>query len=121
MILPDSAIWIDHIRRPNPRLNAFLATDQILGHPFVTGEVALGSLASRGRVLTNLNRLPQLRVASASATALLIESVPLGSRGIGYVDANLLASVALATNTRLWTRDKRLHAQAEQLGVAFAM
>ena len=40
--------------------------------------------------------------------------------GIGYVDAHLLASARLG-GAMLWTRDKRLHATAAELGLAHAV
>lgn len=42
----------------------------------------------------------------------------LGGTGIGFVDANLLATAA-AADAVLWTRDKRLAAQAGRLGLAY--
>ena len=41
------------------------------------------------------------------------------SRGIGYIDVHLLASIALSGDGRLWTRDRRLAAVARELDVAF--
>ena len=40
-------------------------------------------------------------------------------RGIGYIDAHLLAATALADPARLWTRDRRLTATARDLGLAY--
>ncbi|WP_279386873.1 hypothetical protein [Thiogranum longum] len=39
-------------------------------------------------------------------------------QGVGYIDAHLLAAVALEGTARLWTRDKRLHTVAESLSQA---
>ena len=36
-----------------------------------------------------------------------------------YIDVQLLASVALQSDTQFWTRDKRLAAVAKQLGLGF--
>jgi hypothetical protein len=41
-------------------------------------------------------------------------------RGIGYVDAHLMAAVALDGGARLWTRDKRLHMLTDNQGMAYA-
>jgi len=49
----------------------------------------------------------------------LIDRHGLWGTGIGYTDAHLLASALLTPGGRLWTRDKRLHDQAERLSVAF--
>lgn len=118
LILVDSPIWIDHIRQPLNQLKDLLAREIVIAHPFVTGEVILGSLAERERVITAFNRLPQLRVATIVHVGMLIEAQKLWGTGVGYVDAHLLAAVRLTPGTTLWTRDKRLHAQAERLGVA---
>ena len=50
----------------------------------------------------------------------MIEARELHGTGIGYVDAHLLAATFLDSDGKLWTRDKRLQAQAERLGVAYA-
>lgn len=120
MILADSSVWIDHIRHPVEQLIELLADEQVVCHPFVTGEIALGSIASRDTVIARLGELPQLRVAEIELVASLIERRQLWGCGIAYVDCHLLASAMLEPGTVLWTRDKRLHLQAERLGVAFA-
>lgn len=120
MILADSAVWIDHLRRPNGDFAALLDAEMIVGHPFVTGEIALGSLSERAKVIKRLNQLEQLPVALTDEVAALIEAEALFARGIGYVDAHLLASARLVPGTFLWTRDKRLHAVAEGLSIAAA-
>ena len=48
-----------------------------------------------------------------------IEQRRLFDRGIGFVDAHLLASTLVDDARRLWTRDRRLHAIASELGVAY--
>ncbi len=118
MILPDSAVWIDHLRRPEQRLDELLANDEVLGHAFVTGEVSLGSIAQRARVLHRLNTLPQIAIAGQSEVTQLIETHELWSKGVGYVDVALLTSVVLRPGTRLWTRDKDLRRVAERLDLA---
>ncbi|CAN5464581.1 type II toxin-antitoxin system VapC family toxin [soil metagenome] len=118
MILPDSAVWIDHLRAPDPVLIGLLNTRQVLGHPFVTGEIYLGSIAQRDRVLGRLRDLVQIRVATVQQVTTLIEGQQLFGAGIGYVDAHLLTSVRLTPGASLWTRDKRLHAVAMRLNIA---
>lgn len=97
-----------------------MAADRILGHSFVTGEVMLGGIASRRKVVARLEQLPRLRVASHDHVMMLVENHRLWSCGVGYVDLNLLASVPLSPDAMPWTRDKRLHAQADRPGVAAA-
>ena len=119
MILPDSNVWIDHLRKPQPKLIALLDEGLIFGHPFVTGEVALGSLAVRERTIAKLAALPQLPVQRHERVAFLIESSELYGCGVNYVDAHLLASAMIVPGMRVWTSDKRFRAQAERLGLAY--
>lgn len=119
-ILADSAIWIDHFNSGDAHLTALLRRRRVVLHPMIIGELALGSLANRRVVLDELQMLPQARPASHSEVMAMIEWLELFNRGIGYVDAHLLAATRQLPSGRLWTRDKRLRAQAERLDVAYA-
>ena len=90
---------------------------EIAVHPFVIGELALGSLKDRGGMLALLDHLPQVRVAQAREVRVAIEVRRLYGRGIGLVDAHLIASVFISPATVLWTRDGRLRRVAEELGI----
>ncbi|MEI8252111.1 MAG: type II toxin-antitoxin system VapC family toxin [Synechococcus sp. ELA057] len=117
MILVDSSVWVEHLRRGLPRLATQLQEGKVLIHPWVIGELACGKLRNRGEVLELLQGLPAAIVASDSEVLLLIEREQLMGRGIGYVDAHLLASAKLS-HARLWTQDRRLAALAEERGLA---
>lgn len=117
MILLDTSIWIDHLRHDEPRVVELLTDGQVLAHPFVVAEIALGSLARRSVVIEVLEALPQAPIALHREVMALIEGERLSGLGIGYIDVHLLASARLA-GAKLWTRDRRLHAAAERLGVA---
>ena len=93
---------------------------RILIHPFVIGEVALGNLATRDLIMASFARLQSARLASQDEVRALIEGQRLYGQGVGYVDVHLLASTLLTPQAELWTRDQRLAAQAERLGVAFS-
>jgi predicted nucleic acid-binding protein len=118
VILVDTSVWVDHLRADDERLAALLDAGEVLGHPFVIGELALGSLRRRDAVLNDLRDLRQAPVASAEEVLQLIDSEALFGSGIGYVDAHLLASARLTAGTQLWTRDQRLQVVAARLGVA---
>jgi len=120
VILADTSVWIDHLRVGDMVLGDFLDRGRVLGHPFVTGELALGNLKQRNIVLRALRRLPQATVASHEEVLHLVERQPLYGLGIGYVDAHLLAAVRLTAGAKLWTRDRRLRTVAAQLGLAAA-
>lgn len=115
MILADTSVWVDHFRKQDAHLHSLLLIGQILMHPFVTGELALGSLRNRAQTLHLLDHLPQVRVAGTDEVRHFIDARSLQQRGIGYVDAHLLASVLITPSALLWTRDRRLRKVAEDL------
>ena len=117
MILADRSIWIDHFRSGNKELRKLLNQGQVVIHPFIIAELALGSLKQRAQTLALLDLLPQAQLAQLSEVRLMIEARRLYSLGIGLTDAHLIASVFLNPSTRLWTKDKRLRKAAEGLGV----
>jgi predicted nucleic acid-binding protein len=118
MILVDSSIWIDHIRKEVPGLSVMLGLKHALTHPFVIGEVALGSFKNRQRILSDLADLPKATVADDSEVMSLIERQRLNGSGLGFVDCHVIAS-ALMSGAELWSRDKKLAAVADRLGIAY--
>jgi len=110
-------VWVEHLRGGLPSLKAALEASEVVMHPWVVGELACGHLRQRAQLLDLLQGLPAATVASDAEVLLLIEQEPLMGRGIGYVDAHLLASARL-TGCWLWTKDRRLGALAKDLGVA---
>lgn len=118
MILVDSSVWIDHLRHADTRLAGLLQAGVTLVHPFVIGELACGRLSRRSAFLGELAKLPAAPVASHAEALGFLERHRLAGQGIGWVDVHLLASVMLAGRARLWTRDRRLRACAEQLGIS---
>ena len=120
MILVDTSVWIDHLRRGAPALASALEEGQVLLHPFVLGELACGNLRHREEVLRLLGELPMAPTVTDAEARAFIEGHTLMARGIGYIDVHLLASTVLAAPARLWTRDRRLGAVAAELGLAFA-
>jgi len=119
VILVDSSVWIDHLRVGNAELAAALEGGLVLTHPFVIGELACGNLANRNEILSSLQNLSSAPVASHVEVLAFIEARSLTGRGIGYVDAHLLASAALADEGLLWTRDRRPQILAEELALAY--
>ena len=118
MIVADTSIWIDHLREKDTTLERLLAVVGLAMHPFVLGELALGSINQREAKLREWRKLPQLAAQTPAMVLALIENRRLYSRGIGYTDANLLASTLATPGTKLWTRDRRLATVAAELGVA---
>ena len=118
MILVDTSVWIDHLRSTSAILSELLGDGEVLGHPFVLGELALGNLGRRAEILRMLRGLPQADSASHREVLQFVDREALFGRGIGYVDAHLLAAARLTAGTKLWTHDQRLQAVAAQLGLA---
>ena len=121
MILADTSIWIDHLRSGKQEMRRHLDHGQIVIHPFIIAELALGSLKERTKTLALLDLLPQVEVARTSELRLMIESRRLYNLGIGLTDAHLIASVFIDSPTLLWTKDKRLRKAAEGLGIHVSM
>lgn len=117
MILVDTSVWVDHLRRGSPRLSALLANRDALQHPFVTGELALGGLPLRERMLTHLADLPRAPVVDHTMALRLLEAEHLYGRGLGWVDVHLLAT-SLHSRCLLWTNDRSLARAAQRLGIA---
>ena len=96
MILADTSIWVDHLRAGEPGLVSLLNDNQVLTHPMVIGELACGNLPNRDTVLGLLGALPAIHVATHEEVLFFIEQRQVMGRGIGYIDAHLLAAAKLA-------------------------
>lgn len=120
MILIDTSVWIDHFKQPIAALENLAQGDHVLGHPFITGELAVGHLRDWNAALAMLRRLLQARIASEVEFLTLISVERLSATGLGFVDVHLLASCRITPGTKLWSRDKRLAKYADRLGVAWA-
>lgn len=108
MILVDTAIWIDHLHRTEPRLVELLRVDQVGCHALVVEEMALGSIAQRDVVLDLLANLYQFPGVDHREVLHLTNERRLWGRGLSAVDVHLMAAVAVVGGAQLWTRDKRL-------------
>jgi predicted nucleic acid-binding protein len=120
VILIDTSVWVNHLRAHDETLAQLLGAAAVASHPYVIGEIALGQLRQREIVLKALQSLPRVLVATEREVLRFIERHALFGRGIGYVDACLLAAVSVTTNARIWTNDRKLGAVASDLGLATA-
>ena len=118
MVIVDTSVWVDHLRRKNARLIDVLQQQHILQHPYVTGELALGQLQQRTKILGYLDALPEAPLANNAELRQLIEEQEIFALGIGLIDAHLLASAMLA-RASLWTLDKKLVQIARAMGLAW--
>ena len=117
MILVDTSVWVDHLRRRHSTLVTRLERGEVACHPFVIGEICLGSLRHRDEVLSLLSELPVAPVVRHEDAIALVDQRGLGGQGIGWVDVHLLAS-ALVGRLGLWTLDRRLADVARALQVS---
>ena len=91
-----------------------LNRDEVECHPFVVGELGCGHLRRRSEILALLQSLPSAPLATHDEVLAFVERHRFMGRGIGWIDAHLLASAALG-HTLLWTRDRRLAQLAGEL------
>ena len=117
MILVDTSIWIDHLRSADAKLQTLLQNDQVVTHPFIRLELALGSIVSREKVLADLTLLPQAPVVASEELFSLIEHKMLHRRGIGLTDLQLVCCALFDRSISIWTRDRRLGEIANELGL----
>ena len=117
MVLADTSVWTQHFRRGEPRLADRLSQGLVLLHPFVAGELTCGNLKNRAAVLSDLYALPLAIVASDAEVSRFIEDRRLWGKGLGWVDAHLLASSVLS-QCEFWTLDRRLAQAAKALGLS---
>jgi predicted nucleic acid-binding protein len=118
-VLIDTSVWVRHFRSSNTDVVRLLDRERVVSHDFVVGELACGSLKARQVTIGYLQELISLPVMSVSEVLILIESKELYSRGIGLIDAQLLASTLATPDTMLWTVDKRLGQIATELEVSY--
>jgi predicted nucleic acid-binding protein len=105
---------------PESSLSLLLERNQVLAHPFVIGELALGNLRNRASLLDDLQDLPRAVSAENDEVLQFIATHRLFGTGIGYIDAHLLVAARVTGETSVWTRDKRLLSIAERLDLAWS-
>jgi len=119
IVLADTSVWTDHIRNGDAQMQVLADGERLLMHPYVIAELRMGNLKRRKTFLSSLQKMDMAVRASDEEVAALVENHRLFGSGIGWIDVHLLTSVLLMDEVRLWTRDRRLNAAAQRLGVAF--
>ena len=117
MILVDTSVWIQHLRKGSERLMSLLYNEEVLSHPFVLGELACGSLQNREKILQLIKSLPPAHIAEHEEVMHFLDTEELYGRGLGWIDVHLLASTLLS-GTTIWTLDKKLQNIASKLGIS---
>ena len=118
MVLVDTSVWVSHLRDGNNELANLLNEGRVLCHPFIIGELACGNLKDRAIILSFLQWLPMSIEAEHEEVFYFIENNRLMGKGIGYVDAHLIASAVL-TGIPIWTLDKKLAQVADDLQIKY--
>jgi predicted nucleic acid-binding protein len=118
VILIDTSVWIDHLRVRDETLSRLLRNGDVLMHPFIIGELALGYLKQRDMLLGEWSKLPSAEMATHAEVIRLVGEQKLFGLGLGYVDAHILAALRLTPSSLLWTRDKRLSEVAGGLNIS---
>ena len=119
MILVDTSIWVEMFRRGKfkAELAALIANDQLCTHPFVVAELACGYLPDRQQTLLELDNLTALPTIRTADVRYMIETRGLFSKGIGLIDAQLIAACISTHGTQIWTIDRPFGRVAETLGL----
>jgi predicted nucleic acid-binding protein len=118
VILADTTVWVDHLRNAEPTVSDLLRAEELVMHSSVLGEILLGNFRNRQAVAHALGEIPKVARASDEDVIRLIERHQLYGTGVGFVDAHLVATCLLTRGTYLWTRDRKLAAVADRLGVS---
>jgi hypothetical protein len=118
MVLVDTSIWVEHLRKGNRQLERLLTDAQVLCHPFIIGELACGNINNRKEILSLLSSLPLAPVLEFDEFLFFIDENQLMGIGIGFVNVHILASSKLA-GTLLWTADKKLNSAAIKLALNY--
>jgi len=118
MILVDTAVWVDHFRKPEDELMRLLDDEHVLSHPFVTGELAMGRFKDRESILLMIQDQPPTCIAEDEEVVRFVTQNNLHGLGLSYIDAHLLVAVQLTPGASIWTRDERLKKAAASLGIS---
>jgi predicted nucleic acid-binding protein len=121
IVLVDTSVWIRFLSNRDPyatELDALLSRDEVSGHDFVYGELLIGDKGGRKQLLANYEQMHRAPVVPHRDVVEFVRDRRLHGRGIGWIDAHLLAS-ALVGRLRLWTTDPALAAAAKDLGIAY--
>lgn len=117
MILADTSVWADHLRRGNAHLADALHADSIATHEFVLGELTLGFVRPGAPTLRDLELLPRIPTLSHADAVAVVQRLRLDGSGLGWIDVHLLGACMIA-GARLWSLDRRLARVAARVGIS---
>lgn len=120
-VLVDTSVWIRFLANKAPfaaEMDRLLADDAVAGHEFVYGELLVGDRGGRQELLSSYARMAQIPAVPHGDVVAFVRGRRIHGRGIGWVDAHLLAS-ALVGGVQIWTADRPLGTIAGELGIAY--
>ena len=120
-VLVDTSVWTRFLSNRAPQaaaLEELLSRDEVCGHDYIYGELLIGDVGGRTRLLADYEQMHQAPLVPHGDVVAFIRDRRLRGRGIGWIDAHLLAS-SLVGRLKLWTTDPRLMALASELGVCY--
>jgi predicted nucleic acid-binding protein len=120
-VLVDTSVWIRFLANRAPyaaELEELLSRDEVCAHDFVYGELLIGDVGGRKRLLEDYEQMHRAPLVPHADVVAFVRGRRLHGRGIGWIDAHLLAS-SLVSRLQLWTTDPRLAALARELGVSY--
>jgi predicted nucleic acid-binding protein len=121
MVLVDTSVWVRFLANRMPyaaELDRLLERDEAAGHDLVYGELLIGDAGGRKQFLNSYDLIHRVPVVAHAEVATFVRTHKLHGRGIGWIDAHLLAS-ALVADTSLWTADEHLASLAGEVGIAY--
>jgi predicted nucleic acid-binding protein len=122
VVLVDTSVWIRFFAGTEPyasELDQLLSNEDVLAHDFVFGELLIGDRGGRGQFLVTYSKLRHAAPLAHLEVADFVRHRRIYGRGIGWLDAHLLAS-AITEHSTLWTADRSLAAIAQGIGVAYS-
>src|SRR5215469_3106455 len=122
IVLVDTSVWIRFLSNRSPyaaELERLLSGGEVSGHEFVYGELLIGDRGGRKQLLAGYEQMHQAPVVAHDEVVLFVRERRLHGRGIGWIDAHLLAST-LVGRLKLWTADPRLATLAKEFGIGYS-
>jgi predicted nucleic acid-binding protein len=121
MVLADTSVWIRFLAGQSLYLNGLtrlLDLNETAGHELVYGELLIGDRGGRRKFLADYERMQQSATLPHADVVTFVRNRGLHGRGIGWIDAHLLAS-ALVGRFELWTADTHLAELAREFHIAY--
>jgi predicted nucleic acid-binding protein len=121
MVLVDTSVWIRFLANRSPiaaELDRLLDREESAGHDLIYGELLIGDPVGRREMLDAYRLMRRISDVPHEEVVEFVRANKLYGRGIGWIDAHLLASCLVAA-VPLWTADDRLAKLANELRISY--